>query len=246
MASMHASRELMQALASVEQPEAALDLLQKFTDSRADLNEYHISAAFKACAGTWDAAMQVWGLMAGVSANVICFNSAMHAFERTGKWEFAVCILSQMFASFAVPDVVSFNTAISACAKSRAWAAALGLFRQVFRQKLEADQITFNSVLAARDDWGASLQLLEQMGHSKVARDGISFNTALVGPWQWALSLQRAARTSSLRLDVISYASALGRFEDGSQWWMSAALLTSMLQDSKTSTHKTGLGHNWR
>ena len=36
---------------------------------------------------------------------------------------------------------------------------------------------------------------------------------------------------SAFRLDVISYASALGRFEDGSQWWMSAALLTSMLQD---------------
>ena len=68
---------------------------------------------------------------ARVRANVISYNTAISACEKSGEWQIAVQLFQEMSGCRLDHDVKSYGSAISACEKGGEWSQALYLLQQM-------------------------------------------------------------------------------------------------------------------
>ena len=97
-----------------------------------------------------------------VQSNLLSYNAAMSATEKSGRWLCATDLLTIGAWSGLRMDVISFNAAISACNAGDAWKEALEVLAELTRYS-DADIISFNSAISACEKsqrWQQALSLL--------------------------------------------------------------------------------------
>ena len=67
----------------------------------------------------------------GVPPDCVCFNGAISACARGGRWERALGLLDEMQLKGHQPNLISYSSAISACSKGGCWERALQLLHEM-------------------------------------------------------------------------------------------------------------------
>ena len=128
-----------------------------------------------------------------VQTNLLSYNAAVSATEKSGRWQCATDLLAIGAWSGLQTDVISFNAAISACNAGDAWKGALEVLAELQTRSLDADIISFNSAISACEKsqrWQQALSLLsEALQSSPLFPDSTPLAKALV-PQVFGLSNQ--------------------------------------------------------
>ena len=82
--------------------------------------------AFRHIFSATEALQLLWDMPgARLHANVISFNAALSACEKSSFWAKALQLFATMPAGAVEPDLISFNSCISACGSSSEWQMAV-------------------------------------------------------------------------------------------------------------------------
>jgi len=116
------------------------------------------------------------------------YAAAITACERSGLWQQALELHSEM-ARKAVPlNVVSYNAAMASFARGARWQSAVALMEEVRQPSptepkgLKLDDIAYNTLInacAKGAQWRAALRMLSSMHKSGVQLTVISYSTAI-------------------------------------------------------------------
>lgn len=130
-----------------------------------------------------------------VQSNLLSYNAAVSATEKSGRWQCATDLLTIGAWSGLQTDVISFNAAISACNAGDAWKEALEVLAELQTRSLDADIISFNSAISACEKsqrWQQALSLLAEALQSSPLFPDFTDSTpakALVPPSFWIQSV---------------------------------------------------------
>eukprot|EP01025_Chloroclados_australasicus_P053141 TRINITY_DN6228_c0_g1_i1.p1 TRINITY_DN6228_c0_g1~~TRINITY_DN6228_c0_g1_i1.p1 ORF type:complete len:748 (+),score=53.60 TRINITY_DN6228_c0_g1_i1:173-2416(+) len=139
---------------------------------------------------------------------VVC-SALMLAYERAGKWEEAIKVLSRARNMGVEPNVVMFNTALSAAGK----AGRLNIITNLFADIPEPDETSYETLIAAYGSAGEA-QKAEQVYQSMLEKGYIPREYAYCGliaaysaseDLAAALSISERMQASGLRLTVLVY-----------------------------------------
>ncbi|CAK0901538.1 unnamed protein product [Prorocentrum cordatum] len=97
----------------------------------------------------------------------ISFSAGISACEKSGRWQQALALLSEIWKGKLEPNVIfSYSAGISACEAGGQWQRALALVSQMREAKLEPDVISYNAGISACESgkqWPWALALLSEM-----------------------------------------------------------------------------------
>jgi pentatricopeptide repeat protein len=117
-----------------------------------------------------------------ITPNVISYNAAISACEKSGQWEKALELLREMDNRIIKPKVISYCAAISACEKGCQWEKALELLREMDKRGIKPDVISYNAAISACQkggQWEKALGLLREMGNRNITPNAISYSAAI-------------------------------------------------------------------
>ncbi|CAJ1429479.1 unnamed protein product, partial [Effrenium voratum] len=151
-------------------------------------------------------------------------NQAISACAKSGNWRQAL----QLLDCVAKPDVVSFNSALNACGTAAQWQRALRLLAEISRRRLEASEISVNTAVSACSRggrWQWALHLAKS-SCSIIAVNSLISACGCAKEWRLALHLLGAFQNRNLRMDSISFNSAISACDGG---WRNALAVFAAL-----------------
>eukprot|EP00435_Cladocopium_sp_Y103_P057682 s1703_g20.t1 len=186
-----------------------------------------------------------------VRPNTIAFDSAIHACGgRSGSWEMAIGVFSQLRVINLDPVQMSYNTAMSALEYRQHWERGLELLEELTawrpQQRICANIVSFNAALSCFrkvSHWQKAVHLLKGIPRicrgispagSQVQADDVTYGTAVSAcdhgwQWRWALRLLlEGASASRIRCEVMTLNSAMSACAKGTEWQVAIRLLRSM------------------
>lgn len=211
------------------------------------------SAAIYACeqCGKWDSAIQILGEMQrfGIAPNAVryfsvftfffaaprplmrrieqvCYNTAISACARRGKWEPALKMLESMRVRGVKADVVSFSATMNACTKGGQWEKALKLLDSMESCNVKPNKICFNVAISACEQGRQherAFELLSLMQGRGFKPDLYSYNACIgacgrAGEWKRAIQLLIDMETHGVAPDLISFNRAVGACGRSGEW----------------------------
>lgn len=106
-----------------------------------------------------------------------CFNAAISACARNGRWREGLEILKSIDESGLTPDVMSFSAAISACEKDENWEQAIELLDSMRTRGISPNVICFNAALSSCvGQWERAIALLQSHADYEIQPDVVSFS----------------------------------------------------------------------
>eukprot|EP00929_Paragymnodinium_shiwhaense_P076954 TRINITY_DN39606_c0_g1_i1.p1 TRINITY_DN39606_c0_g1~~TRINITY_DN39606_c0_g1_i1.p1 ORF type:complete len:753 (-),score=146.90 TRINITY_DN39606_c0_g1_i1:230-2224(-) len=240
----------------------ALKLLQGMeeADIRKDTSTYHAVLGLLGSAGEWQRALLCfWKFVSeGCELDTTAYNMAMHMYASAALWQEALELLTRLSTSTSLEvSRVSFNTVIEAAGACKKWDLALGLVDQMEEQRLIPDAVTYLAAIGACGkalQWTHVLDLLnraaasceswQELSPPCAEQDTVNMLNAAVG----ALAKAQQSKTAmsvfhetysqfSVKVDVLSYLSALAACDSGRDW----TLALELLQDARRSTVELAL-----
>ncbi|CAE8617339.1 unnamed protein product [Polarella glacialis] len=229
--------------------EHVLEILSEMRHAQAAPNALTVTNALGSLVSNWKVALElVMGASAGrVTPDVVCFGSALSAFEKCKAWEQVLAMLPVMRRRAVPPNVVTWNSAASACEKAGQWRRALQVFATLRsgRDGLEPTVITLNAVVSACEKaarWAEALALLGlALGHpSFPAPSTVTFNAAISACEKAAQGLsarqllhEMTSSASSWQAvplpNVVTFNAAISACEKSGDWEWALQLLQSLL-----------------
>ncbi len=159
----------------------------------------------------------------GIRPNVYTYNALLKICADdtiTPRWKEGLSILSQCQREPGVtPDLISYTTAMKVCSRGRQADKAMELFRAVKDMgELELDVYFYTTAMdacAKGGKWRRALSLLDEMKEERGIRPNVvTYGVAIAacgngGQWRKALELLDLMRNDSLRINTITYNSAI-------------------------------------
>jgi len=158
---------------------------------------------------------------------VVCYNTAISACGKAGKWEKALELLRAIPAVGLQPDTYSYGAALSACENAAQWQTAESLLDEMtVRENLEPNEFCLAAVLSAYEkggEWERALALFREIKSGdrfKAAPNIVHYNAAITaaargGQWAEALAVFHHAQVagSGVSPDLITYTATIEALE---------------------------------
>lgn len=184
-----------------------------------------------------------------VRPNTIAFDSAINACGgRSGSWEMALGLFSQLRVINLDPVEMSYNTAISALEYRQHWERGMEFLEELTawrpQQRICANIVSFNAALSCFrkvSQWQKAVHLLKGIPRRRITSagpevraDDVTYGTAVSAcdhgwQWRWALRLLlEGACASRIRCEVMTLNSAMSACAKGTEWPVALRLLRGM------------------
>ena len=165
-----------------------------------------------------------------VEADVIGFNSLIHACAKDKVWSGALSLLSLACQSGleASADPKGINPVISAC-RGKSWVLALQFFRRLQSQRI-ISKVSYGAIISAFDEteWARALYLAAFAGPPSRQNTVIQNSALLMCGWRRAWSML-SMLSSTASPSKVSFSSALGSGRRGVAWPLALCFLVWML-----------------
>ncbi|CAK0880072.1 unnamed protein product [Prorocentrum cordatum] len=163
------------------------------------------------------------------------YNARISACEKSGRWQQALVLISEMWEAKMDPDVVSYSAGISACEKGGKWQWALALLGGMWLVQLEPDVQLQRRNQRVRERLAVAAGLVAAQGDVE-GEDGAQHHPYNAGisacekceQWEHAIALLREMLEVKADPDVVSYSAGISACEKSEHWKLALALLSEM------------------
>jgi len=186
----------------------------------------------------WAKAFQILVTMRQVQiqADMICYSTAVGAFEKAGQWQLALSTFWAMHARRMACDELVCSSVISACGVGGRWEEAIGFLSEARQAGLEVSLRCYNVAMSACErnkQWQQALNLLALIAQQDMQPDTVSFNASIKAcetcdRWGQALLALRQMRDCTVWPDERSYTAAISACAKVGLWQHAAAVLSEM------------------
>ncbi|XP_039002765.1 pentatricopeptide repeat-containing protein At1g62930, chloroplastic-like [Hibiscus syriacus] len=115
-----------------------------------------------------------------VKSDAITYNSLIHGFCYSGKWEEATSLLHRMMNERVDPDVATFNSFINALCGEKRTKEANTMLELLCQRNVKPEVVTYNSLIHGfchSGKWEEAMSLLDRMMNEGVHPDVVTFSS---------------------------------------------------------------------
>ena len=251
--------EVLKACRKIEDWAMAFRFFQQFKKRFTDGVIFNSCMSICSSLSAWEQSLTIYSDMytiAGIESNIVSCNTALDAMGKR-NWESGIALLENSLQKKHLQcDLISCNSLVGSCL---AWELTLSIARDMHGLGLRPDHITHTSLVStcAESSWerAATSLRLDDIDVTDVQFWNVVANAAArAQAWEKAmLTLSECQASQGVKLDTISFNTAISGFERSARWGLALQFLESLSMSSLRKSSVTlnaagsacGSSHAW-